>query len=108
MNKEIKQNCWESRQSSAARGSRISWAEPLPGTGLLQESSASLNTHSRTQIQSSCTSHFLCMDPGWRGTELAGRLSDLNNKAPMRPEEGRGKELLLDFFARWREPVSTR
>ena len=48
------------------------------------------------------------MDPGWRGTELAGRLLDLNNKAPMRPEEGRGKELLLDFFARWREPVSTR
>lgn len=33
MNKDLKQNCREFRQSHTAQGSWVSWAEHLPGAG---------------------------------------------------------------------------
>lgn len=102
-NKDLKQNCPESRQSSTARGSRISWAEHLPDPGLLPGSLASMNTHSRSEIQGSFTAH--CMGSGWGGAELPGRLLDPTNNTPISPCEGR--ENSLDFSYRRKELAST-
>lgn len=103
MNKDHKQNCQESRQCSAVQGSRISWAEHLLTLASSQESPTSMNAHSRSKIQSSCTSH--CPGSGWGGIELPGRLLELNNKTPISLSEA--TENSLDFSYRREALTST-
>lgn len=111
MNKDLKQNFWESRQSSTAWGSRIFWAEHLPGSGLLPGEPASMNAHSRTLKHRAVSQPTYCAWTLGGETQLPGRPLDLNNKTPMRscegtengrwtsPIEGRGLHLLLNRVA---------
>lgn len=85
MSKDLKQNRWESRQSSAAPGEQNFLGRAPPWPWPPPRSPASLNTHSRTQIQSSFTTHVLCVALGLGGTGLPGRLLDLHNKTPISP-----------------------
>lgn len=99
-------------QSKAALpgGAEFPGQSPLPSTGLLPGEPRLSKYTVRAQIQSSCTRKalFCVWTLGGEARNLLAGFLDLNNKAPMRPREGRGKEFSLDFFARWREPVSTR
>lgn len=99
MNKDLKQNCWESGWSSSAWGSRISWAVHLPGPGLLPGQPRRYEyTFKDSKTQRSFTTHLLCIDLGWGGTELPGRLLDLNNKTPSNLYEGMEN-------SRWTSPI---
>ena len=101
INKDVKQNCWESRRSSTAWGSRVSWAEQLPGSGLLPgEPCLYEYPFKDSKARGSFTTHLLFMDLGQGGTELPGRHLVLNNKTPISPYEGGHKELPPHFYRR--------
>lgn len=63
MNKDLKQSCWESRRSTAAWGSRISWAEQRLGL-LPREPCLYEHTFKDLKTQGRLTTHLLCMDLG--------------------------------------------